>query len=109
MDLKLSDLAGLNQEEIEKLCKLLERESAGNWKDDNGIRFLAQPVKVPTEKWREHTTDCASIVAGEKGFPDVFVFAYTLKEEDSGVLSEFFLEHQLGRKGYRILDGELSI
>ena len=55
------------------------------WRDSNGVRFLTQPVKVATSKWREFTTDCASIVAGEKGSGDVFVFAYTFREEDSEI------------------------
>lgn len=114
--LQLPDLVGLKQKEIEELCHpvtIAEKDaiqlSNGDWKDSNGVRFLTQPVKVATSKWREFTTNCASIVAGEKGSGDVFVFAYTFREEDSGLLSEFFLEHQLRKKGYRILDGELSI
>ena len=106
----------LKQKEIEELCHpmtIAEKDaiqlSDNDWTDREGIRFLKQPRKVSKLKWQKYTTDCDSIIAEEKGSFEVVMFAFITKEEDSGLLSEFFLEHQLGKKGYRVLRGELSI
>lgn len=71
---------GRDRETVQS-CNCAERNgitpSCGDWKDSNSIHVLTRPVKVSSQKWREFTTDCASIVAEEKGFRDVFFCLHT--------------------------------